>query len=118
MRFDGVERDVELVADLTAAVQLHGHAGATRTRRWRPGVDQPQRPAAPRPLPDLHRAHITRADDTGVPGFKEELDVYVTDGELRADHAFWLFGLPFLVLRYRIRRKPVPGQATEAEPPA
>jgi hypothetical protein len=53
-----------------------------------------------------------------VPGFKEELDVYATDGELRADHAFWLFGLPFLVLRYRIRRKPVPGQATEAEPPA
>jgi hypothetical protein len=54
----------------------------------------------------------------GVPGFKEELDVYVADGELRADHAFWLFGLPFLVLRYRIRRKPVPGQAAAAEPPA
>jgi hypothetical protein len=54
----------------------------------------------------------------GVPGFKEELDVYVADGELRADHAFWVFGLPFLVLRYRIHRKPVPGQATEAEPPA
>jgi hypothetical protein len=53
-----------------------------------------------------------------VPGFKEELDVYVADGELRADHAFWLFGLPFLVLRYRIRRKPVPDHATEAEPPA
>jgi hypothetical protein len=51
----------------------------------------------------------------GVPGFKEELDVYATDSELRADHAFWLFGLPFLVLRYRIRRKPVPDQATEAE---
>ncbi len=27
-------------------------------------------------------------------------------GELRADHAFTLFGLPFLVLRYTIRRKP------------
>ena len=53
----------------------------------------------------------------GVPGFKEELDVYVADGELRADHAFWLFGLPFLVLRYRIRRKP-PRSASEAEPPA
>jgi hypothetical protein len=24
----------------------------------------------------------------GVPGFKEELDVYVADGALRADHAF------------------------------
>lgn len=42
----------------------------------------------------------------GVPGFSEELDVYVADGQLRADHAFWLFGLPFLVLRYRISRKP------------
>jgi hypothetical protein len=51
----------------------------------------------------------------GVPGFKEELDVYVADGALRADHAFWLFGLPFLVLRYRIRRKPA-GAASEAEP--
>lgn len=38
-------------------------------------------------------------------GFAEELDVYVTDGEVRADHAFWVFGLPFLVLRYHIRRK-------------
>lgn len=43
-----------------------------------------------------------------VPGFSEELDVYVDDGGLRADHAFWVFGLPFLVLRYRIRRKPAP----------
>ena len=28
------------------------------------------------------------------------------DGELRAEHAFWVFGLPFLVLHYRIARKP------------
>ena len=53
-----------------AAVQLHGHPGATRTRRWRPGVDQPQRPATPRPLPDLHRARLTRADDTGSAWFQ------------------------------------------------
>ncbi len=39
-----------------------------------------------------------------VPGFSEELDVYVEGRELRADHAFWVFGLPFLVLHYRIRR--------------
>ena len=77
-----------------------------RARRWRPGADQSQRPAALRPLPDLHRARIARADDTGGAWFQEELDVYVADGELRADHAFWLFRLPFLVLRYRIRRKP------------
>jgi hypothetical protein len=41
----------------------------------------------------------------GVHGFAEELDVYVDEGELRAEHAFWVFGLPFLVLDYRIRRK-------------
>jgi hypothetical protein len=35
----------------------------------------------------------------------EELDVYVADDELRAEHAFWLFGIPFLVLHYRIRAK-------------
>jgi hypothetical protein len=40
-----------------------------------------------------------------VHGFAEELDVYVEDGELRADHAFSVFGLPFLTLEYRITRK-------------
>ncbi len=44
-----------------------------------------------------------------VQGFAEQLDVYVDDGELLAEHAFWVFGLPFLVLHYRIRRKP-PGR--------
>ena len=41
-------------------------------------------------------------------GFAEELEVYVGDGEVRADHSFWVFGLPFLVLHYRIRRKAAP----------
>ncbi|HEX5299213.1 MAG TPA: hypothetical protein VFW50_19690 [Streptosporangiaceae bacterium] len=41
-----------------------------------------------------------------VRGFAERLDVYVEAGELRAEHAFWVFGLPFLVLHYRITRKP------------
>ena len=40
-----------------------------------------------------------------VHGFKERLEVYVAAGELRAEHAFWVFGFPFLVLHYRIRRK-------------
>jgi hypothetical protein len=40
-----------------------------------------------------------------VHGFAEELDVHVDDGELRAEHAFWVFGFPFLVLHYRIRSK-------------
>jgi hypothetical protein len=41
-----------------------------------------------------------------VRGFAERLDVYVRDGELRAEHAFWVFGFPFLILHYRINRKP------------
>ncbi len=49
-----------------------------------------------------------------VHGFAEQLDVYVQDGELRAEHAFSVFGLPFLVLHYRMHRKPAPGQPGEA----
>jgi len=42
-----------------------------------------------------------------VRGFAERLDVYVDEaGQLRAEHAFWVFGLPFLVLHYRMHRKP------------
>jgi hypothetical protein len=41
-----------------------------------------------------------------VHGFAEQLDVFLVDGELRAEHAFWVFGLPFLVLHYRMARKP------------
>src|SRR6478736_1208392 len=33
-----------------------------------------------------------------VHGFTERLDVYAEQGELRAEHAFWVFGFPFLVL--------------------
>ena len=38
-------------------------------------------------------------------GFAEQLDVYVENGELRAEHAFWVFGFPFMVLHYRMHRK-------------
>ncbi len=51
----------------------------------------------------------TAADELtalAVPGFEEQLDVYVDDGALRAEHAFWVFGFPFLTLQYRIARKP------------
>jgi hypothetical protein len=41
-----------------------------------------------------------------VHGFAEQLDVYVENDELRAAHAFSVFGLPFLVLRYTMHRKP------------
>jgi hypothetical protein len=47
-----------------------------------------------------------------VHGFAEHLDVYVKDGELRAEHAFWVFGFPFLVLHYRIQRKSASNAAT------
>jgi hypothetical protein len=40
-----------------------------------------------------------------VRGFAERLAVHVDGGELRAEHAFWVFGFPFLVLRYRMHRK-------------
>jgi hypothetical protein len=43
-----------------------------------------------------------------VHGFAEELNVYVEDHELRAEHQFWVFGLPFLVLHYRMRRHAAP----------
>jgi hypothetical protein len=41
-----------------------------------------------------------------VHGFAEELGVRVDESELRAEHAFRLFGLPFLTLHYRIHRRP------------
>jgi hypothetical protein len=44
-----------------------------------------------------------------VRGFAEQLDVYARDGELLAEHAFAVFGLPFLVLHYRIHRKVAAG---------
>jgi hypothetical protein len=40
-----------------------------------------------------------------VHGFSEHLDVFVDDGQLRAEHAFGVFGIPFLVLHYRMARK-------------
>jgi hypothetical protein len=40
-----------------------------------------------------------------VPGFAEQLDVFTDGGELRAEHAFFLYGRPFLVLHYTIHRK-------------
>ncbi len=52
----------------------------------------------------------TAADELtalAVHGFSEQLDVFVEGGALRAEHAFWVFGFPFLTLHYRISRKPV-----------
>jgi hypothetical protein len=41
-----------------------------------------------------------------VHGFEEQLDVYVDNRALRAEHSFWIFGFPFLTLDYRIAGKP------------
>jgi hypothetical protein len=46
-----------------------------------------------------------RLTTLAVEGFSEELDVFVEDGRLGATHAFWVFGLPFLTLEYRIANK-------------
>jgi len=56
---------------------------------------------------DPDTAELTTA---AVRGFAERLDVYVDQGELRAEHAFWVFGFPFLVLHYRMHRKPPRGE--------
>jgi hypothetical protein len=40
-----------------------------------------------------------------VHGFAERLDVFTEGGQLRAEHAFSVYGLPFLVLHYTIHRK-------------
>ena len=89
-----------------AAGQLHRDAAATcPPRRWT-GPDQPQRPGPSRPLPRLHRPGHRDLTVLAVHGFAEQLDVYLQHGELRAEHAFCVFGLPFLVLHYRMHRKP------------
>ena len=54
---------------------------------------------------DAETAELTTA---AVRGFAERLDVYVEAGQLRAEHAFWVFGFPFLVLHYRMHRKQPP----------
>ncbi|WP_018505606.1 hypothetical protein [Parafrankia discariae] len=60
--------------------------------------------------PGHYLAYRDPSDDSltalAVHGFAEDLDVYRQDGDLRAEHAFALFGIPFLVLHYRITRKP------------
>jgi hypothetical protein len=83
---------------------------ATLLPRARPGGGLVLTSRSEDDQPGHYLAHIDPAtrDLTvlAVRGFAEQLDVYVRDGELRAEHAFSVFGLPFLVLHYRMRRKP------------
>jgi hypothetical protein len=56
---------------------------------------------------------VHRPGETGeltaaaVHGFAEELEVYGRDGRLAAERSFRVFGLPFLLLHYRISRRAV-----------
>jgi hypothetical protein len=56
--------------------------------------------------PGLLPGTTTELTTVRVRGFTGRLEVYVDAGELRAEHSFWVFGLPFLVLHYRMHRKP------------
>jgi hypothetical protein len=83
---------------------------ATLLPRTRPGGGLILTSRSDLDQPGHYLTHIDPATSEitalAVRGFAEHLDVYVQDGELRAEHAFSVFGLPFLVLHYRIHRKP------------
>jgi hypothetical protein len=87
----------------------HGSFTATLVPRARPdgGLVLTSRTALDHPGHYLTYVDPTSGQLTAlaVHGFAEELNVYVRDGELRAEHAFWVFGFPFLVLHYRMHRK-------------
>jgi hypothetical protein len=82
---------------------------ATLLPRARPGGGLVLTSRSDLDQPGHYLAYIDPADRDltvlAVRGFAEQLDVYTEDGELRAEHAFSVFGLPFLVLHYRMRRK-------------
>ena len=80
----------------------HGSFTATLVPRDRPGGGLILTSRSELDHPGHYLAYIdpdTREMTAlAVHGFAEQLDVYLEGGELRADHAFWVFGFPFLVL--------------------
>jgi hypothetical protein len=84
----------------TATLQPRSRPGGGLVLTSRSDLDQPGHYLA---FIDPSSRELTAL---AVPGFAEQLDVHFDDGELRAEHAFWVFGLPFLVLHYRMHRKP------------
>ncbi|HEY9378746.1 MAG TPA: hypothetical protein VIQ02_16840 [Jiangellaceae bacterium] len=87
----------------------HGSFTATLLPRARPGGGLVLTSHSALDHPGHYLTYIdpTTAELTAleVHGFAEQLDVYALDGDLRAEHAFSVFGLPFLVLHYRMHRK-------------
>ena len=87
-------------ASFTATLQPLPRPGGGLVLSSRSDLDQPGHYLA---YIDPESADLTAV---AVHGFAEQLDVYVRDDELRAEHSFFIFGLPFLVLHYRMHRKP------------
>lgn len=85
--------------------ELHRDDRPAHPGRRRAHAHEQKRPLPPRAPPHLRGGRHPVLTTLAVHGFAEELDVDVDDGEVHADHAFWIFGLPFLVLRYRTRQK-------------
>jgi len=87
----------------------HASFTATLAPQPRPGGGLVLTSRSPLDQPGHYLTYVDEA--TGeltalvVPGFAERLDVYVQDGQLKAEHAFRVFGLPFLVLHYTMYRK-------------
>jgi hypothetical protein len=90
----------------------HGSFTATLLPRARPGGGLVLTSRSEHPHPGHYLAYIdpgTREiTAVSVHGFAEQLDVYVDGDALLAEHAFWVFGFPFLVLHYRMSRKVLP----------
>jgi hypothetical protein len=87
-------------ASFTATLLPQGRPGGGLVLDSRSELDQPGHYLT---YIDAQTGELTTA---AVRGFAERLDVYVEAGQVRAEHAFWVFGFPFLVLHYRMHRKP------------
>lgn len=97
-----------------------GNFTATLVPRGRPGGGLVLTSRSDLPHPGHYLTYVdpeTRDLTTlAVHGFAEELDVFVDEGELRAEHSFSVFGLPFLTLHYRMHPKAGPAEGQVGRP--